>query len=92
MEEAQKRACLKYQQRLKTKGIRQHAFWLTDTQFDILRAILKALKLIDLSQVVNLDVDEESKTIKLIENKAEKLPAESDSQSEIIGDTTNEQN
>lgn len=90
MEEAQKRACLKYQQRLKTKGIRQHAFWLTDTQFDILRAILKALKLIDLSQITSLDVDEQAKTIRLIEKNRENLPAESELTTKIIGDSEND--
>lgn len=90
MEEAQKRACLKYQQRLKTKGIRQHAFWLTDTQFDILRAILKALKLIDLSQITSLDVDEQTKTIRLIEKNRENLPTENESTNKMIGDTTND--
>lgn len=90
MDESQKRACLKYQQRLKTKGIRQHAFWLTDTQFDILRAILKALKLIDLSQVTSLDVDEQAKTIRLIEKNRENLTAESESTTKTIGDTQND--
>lgn len=90
MEEAQKRACLKYQQRLKTKGIRQHAFWLTDTQFDILRAILKALKLIDLSQITSLDVDEQTKTIRLIEKNRENLPTESESTTKMMGDTEND--
>lgn len=90
MEEAQKRACLKYQQRLKTKGIRQHAFWLTDTQFDILRAILKALKLIDLSQITSLDVDEQTKTIRLIEKNRENLPTESESTTEMMGDSEND--
>lgn len=90
MEEAQKRACLKYQQRLKTKGIRQHAFWLTDTQFDILRAILKALKLIDLSQIISLDIDEQTKTIRLIEKNRENLPTESESATKMMGDTEND--
>lgn len=90
MEEAQKRACLKYQQRLKTKGIRQHAFWLTDTQFDILRAILKALKLIDLSQITSLDVDEQTKTIRLIEKNRENLPTESESTTKMMGDSEND--
>lgn len=90
MEEAQKRACLKYQQRLKTKGIRQHTFWLTDTQFDILRAILKALKLIDLSQITSLDVNEQTKTIRLIEKNRENLPTESESTTEMMGDSEND--
>lgn len=90
MEEAQKRACLKYQQRLKTKGIRQHAFWLTDTQFDILRAILKALKLIDLRQITSLDVDEQTKTIRLIEKNRENLPTESESTTKMMGDSEND--
>jgi hypothetical protein len=90
MDESQKRACLKYQQRLKTKGIRQHAFWLTDTQFDILRAILKALKLIDLSQITSLDVDEQTKTIRLIEKNRENLPTESESTTKMMGDAEND--
>lgn len=75
--EAQKRATDKHKNKLKAKGIRLHGVYCNDLQFDILRAILKALKLIDLSRVVSIDVDEESKTIKLIENKGENLPAES---------------
>lgn len=90
MDESQKRACLKYQQRLKTKGIRQHAFWLTDIQFDILRAILKALKLIDLNQITSLDVNEQTKTIRLIEKNRENLPAESESTVKMMGDTEND--
>lgn len=67
MYESTKRAIKNYREKLKTKGITQHPILCTQQEFNIIKAILKAIRLWDLSGVVSLDVDPDTKTIALID-------------------------
>jgi hypothetical protein len=68
--DAQKRANKNYRARLKEKrGLTQKAFFITDTEDKILKAVLGALRMIDpseLDQVKGLDLSDDFHTITLL--------------------------
>lgn len=70
MYESTKRAIKNYREKLKAKGISQHPLLCTQKEFYILKTILKVLKTWNSSEIVSLDVDEDSKTIRLIEKES----------------------
>lgn len=68
--EAQKRANKNYRARLKNKkGLLQKAFFITETENKILKAILGALRTVgadELESITGLDISDDLHTIKLL--------------------------
>lgn len=63
---AQRKASQDYRMRQKQKGITQHLIYADAQRWQILRAVNKALKSIDLDELKGIDVDDEGRYIRFI--------------------------
>lgn len=66
MKESLKRAIENYNKRLKNKGIKRRAYFLTETQHSVLKPISESIKKIDSDSIVGVDISDDCKKIEII--------------------------